>query len=143
MAKRFLEINPKFQAWLRTLPDDLTDELKDTIAHQADLLATQMKRELNARGAVRTGQLIASIGVAPAADGTYIKDGLAVEVGAGFKNRGKKRRRNRMLAKFMEHGTRHHSARPFVRPAFEIRKAKILAALKEATDRVIQQTRGR
>lgn len=138
MARKYVQINPQFQAWLRSLPDAVTDGVKDAIAHQADLLALQMKRELNARGAIRTGGLLSSIGVAPAQDGTRINDGLAVDVGPGLKHRGKRRRRNRMLGKFMEHGTRHHSARPFVRPAFEIRRSKILVALMTATDEIIK-----
>lgn len=83
--------------------------------------AQQIAESARSRVATDRGELADSIAVG-ASD-----DGLSVTVEASAEH-----------AKFVEFGTRHTPARPFLLPAFEEARPKVVAAVAEAARRAIK-----
>lgn len=111
------EINTK----LRELVDKAT---ADDVVMSALLRGAEIMRALaSAKAPVLTGELASSVFK------ERVGAKLMVQVGAG-PGQGLGSRRS-FYAHMQEFGTRHHAAQPFMRPAFEQTKRKVVASVRQ------------
>jgi hypothetical protein len=166
-----VEINPKMQALFRRLEDEqggLTEDIKKVIASEAAKLEWQISVNLIGIGAVDDGYLLANIRTEIGSKGLSAEVGA----GAGLKDKNDKQWFNILALwlehgtrphaigdgsslrigkkdlaagkKAIQKGTMHpgQRARPFVRPAYELRRPLIIKRLEEACIKTLKEYTG-
>jgi HK97 gp10 family phage protein len=112
---------------LARMPDDIVKDVRDAISDSAEVLRFEMLQ----RVPVDTGMLAETIEI------KLGRDKLSARVGPGART--KKARKRGFRALFLEFGTRHMAARPFIFPALEARKTEIKSAIDNAVDRALRR----
>jgi len=138
MARRRVELDPKFRRLMQRLDKDLTDPLKKEIAASGE----KVFREAVLRVPVDTGDLRDSIGIRIGA--------FSAEVGFDPKKFRAKWKRAGWRALFVHNGTKGSEkrnippqpARPFLRDAFEANRREILERQRKVVADVLKKAGG-
>jgi HK97 gp10 family phage protein len=130
MAKFRVINQSRLRRKLRRFPEELRADIRNAMV----VSAAELRDEIRANAPRKTGAL------AEAADYTLSRDGLSAKVGysreAGFKRQFK---RAGFKAHWLEFGTKHSAAQPFIRPAYRAKLKGILNRIDSAVRKTLRR----
>lgn len=134
-AKGFKELSKK----LSKLDHDTTEIAKQAVYEGASILADEIKTRLEGNligSKTSTGDLVDSFGVAP----IQVKENGDVDTVIGFHGYDRKGVPNQLKARAMESGTSKQPKRPFVRPAVQASRARVVERMTRIVEMGIEES---
>ena len=125
---------------LKRMPENITQEIREVIADGSQKVLGDMKTRApsSRESAPRDWEGRSRLKLRDALEARISKDGLLARIGI----MGKKNRKSFFFVPFLEFGTKHMIARPFMRPAWTRWRQYIRRNIRKATIRALRKTAG-